>query len=330
MKDNNFVFADLSTYDVPTAKQFYSNVFGWKYQTDGGYSVAHSNSKETSGLYETPQKFKEMGMPSFWMSYIQVKSVDDTVAKAKSLGGIIEVVEEQAIGKVGLIRDPLGAGFTVYEGNQSNSRFENQPNCMVWNELFISDFAKVEPFYAGIFNWSFEQDTDGRYLILNGGKKAIGAIQELSNDIKGKKEYWSVYFGVSDVASVKRRALENGGKLLYEDENLTVLSDPFDAFFHIVQVDVSSKSVNGQTQTKSPMKWKALLGLILIGTSFLTGMYWIWGIFFAAWVIMDLKSGFTHLLEPVSKKENSILYWVIVLMWAALGVVSTLSYIYPS
>ena len=41
--------------------------------------------------------------------------------------------------------------------------FENQPNALVWNELFISDYSKVAPFYRGIFNWSFESiiDTPG-------------------------------------------------------------------------------------------------------------------------------------------------------------------------
>ena len=85
MLENHFVFADLSTYDLNTAQPFYSQVFDWEYTTeDGRYHMATHNGKEIAGIYETPPKFKEMNMPSFWMSYIQVNSVLETVEKAKA------------------------------------------------------------------------------------------------------------------------------------------------------------------------------------------------------------------------------------------------------
>lgn len=83
MQENNFVYADLSAYDVEKAKEFYGNVFGWEYfSEDGEYYVAFSGDKVVSGLYEMPERFKTIKMPSFWMSYIQVESVEATVEKA--------------------------------------------------------------------------------------------------------------------------------------------------------------------------------------------------------------------------------------------------------
>ena len=80
MKENYFVFADLSTYDLSVAKEFYRQVFGWKYQSDRtGYWTAGLKGKDIGGLYETPQKFKDMGMPSFWMSYILVNDLEGSV-----------------------------------------------------------------------------------------------------------------------------------------------------------------------------------------------------------------------------------------------------------
>ncbi|MEM8900464.1 MAG: VOC family protein [Bacteroidota bacterium] len=186
MKENHFIFADLSTYDLGIAQSFYEKVFGWNYQSDGtGYWTAGLKGKDISGLYESPQKFKDMGMPSFWMSYIQVNDLEKTVAQAKGLGGIIEVVEtDNPIGKIALIRDPLGAGFTIYEGDLLDARTVNTENSLVWNELFISDIQKVKAFYEGIFNWTIKEGVDGIYDILDDKGEKISAIQEISNEIK--------------------------------------------------------------------------------------------------------------------------------------------------
>ncbi len=77
------------------------------------------------------------------------------------------------------------------------------------------------------------------------------------------------------------------------------------------------------------IKWKALIGLALIALSLVTNWHWIWAIFFAFWVISDIRSGFTHLFEPVGRKENPFLYWLIVAAWALLGAYSVAYYSSP-
>ena len=331
MKHNKFIFSDLSTYDLDVAKQFYSKVFEWDYEhTSDGYHMSHYANKEVSGLYETPKKFKDMNMPSFWMSYIQVENIDKTIENAKKLGGIIELVDkDQPVGKVALIRDPLGAGFTVYEGTFLNARYENQINALVWNELFVSDFSKVKPFYRGLFNWSFKTAERGRYLIQIDNSETIGAIQEVSNAIKGEKEYWGVFFGVDSLDKVKQRVIDNGGKLIYEDPSITALADPFQAFFHIVPVGKQTTSDIEPRSESKRFRWKAFLGLVLIALSIFTGWHWMWGLFFAIWVILDLRSGHTHLLEPISKKSHPVLYWIVITVWAILGLYSVTYYLWP-
>ena len=238
MKDNNFVYADLSTFDVEKTKSFYSKLFNWSYFTDNqSYYVAYANDREVCGMYEMPEKFKAINMPSFWMSYIQVSNLESTLEKVKSHNGIIELIDtNQSIGKIALVRDSLGAGFTLYEGSALNSRFQKTHNTMVWNELFISDLDKIKPFYEGIFNWTIQKSTHGRHLIKNQSQETIGAIQELSNSIKGNKEYWSVYFGVSDREYVKQTAVLEGGDVIYEDAENLVITDPNGAFFHILEL----------------------------------------------------------------------------------------------
>ncbi len=329
MKENNFVFADLSTYELATAKQFYSAVFNWFYDSSSDYSMATHGGNEISGLYETPQKFKEMNMPSFWMSYIQVNSVERTVEQATELGGIIEVVDlNSPIGKIALIRDPAGAGFTIYEGDLLNSRYENSKNALVWNELHVSSVAKVAPFYEGIFNWSIKAAGNDTYNVLNGAGEKISTIRQIDNSIKGKYEYWGVFFAVENVQKTKNIVLQNGGSLIYEDENFTALADSFGAFFHIVPLKGDVESFK-PSRRSSPDKWKAYIGLTLIFTSLFTGWYWLWSIFFAIWLIMDIKSKSTFMLEPVHKNENPVLYWIIVTVWGLLSVLSLIYYAFP-
>lgn len=236
MKENHFVYVDLSTYDLRVAKKFYSTVFNWKYYNSGeDYWISFSGNKEASGLYETPKKFREMNMPSFWMSYIQVNSVVETVERAKKLGGIIELVDlDASIGKIALIRDPLGAGFTIYEGDSLNVRTKNTPNTCVWNELFVSDVSKIKAFYEAIFNWTIAPAGWDRYDIADSHGMVISSINEVDNSLKGKYEYWSVFFRVKNIEATKKRAIDCGGILVYEDSFSTVLADKFGAFFHIV------------------------------------------------------------------------------------------------
>lgn len=339
MKDNNFIFADLSTYNLTNAQKFYSKIFHWKYhsETEGmgttvpsNYFTAHYKDKIVSGLYDMPQKFKTMNMPSFWMSYIQVDSVEETVNKAKSLNGIVELVEETSdIGKIALIRDPLGAGFTVYEGKQLNSRFKNTPNTLIWNELFVSDMAKVTSFYCGVFNWTLEEVVDSRrdkrFWVKNTQNQKIAAITQISNDLKGDKEYWGVFFGVNDISKSISKISAHGGSLIYQDDTLSVVADPMGAIFHLMNVTEQSQISIQNSKTSRPnpreswgIKWKAIFGLLLVILSVVTNWHWIWGIFLTVWIFSDLRSGYTHLFESISKKESPILYWMIITMWILL------------
>ena len=94
--ENRFVWADLSTFNIEQAKDFYLHCFGWQYaDATRGYQISETNQLATAGLYPMPEQFVTMGMPSFWMSYIQVEDIEQVVDKAKAHGAIIEIPKEQ-------------------------------------------------------------------------------------------------------------------------------------------------------------------------------------------------------------------------------------------
>ncbi len=240
MKANNPIYSDLSTYTPQETIPFYENVFGWKFCNQGDYYTVFINNFPVIGLYETPDKFKAMRMPHFWMTYIQVNNVDKTVENARELGGIIEMTDEVPLyGKVALIRDPQGAGFTVYEGEGlSTSRARNTPNLLVWNELHVSEINKVIPFYKGIFNWKFEDKGNGTVAVFNHNNEHITNILEIPNELKGKYEYWISSFSVQDLYATKLKIIENGGSLIIDEGYRMLFTDNSkQAFFYIVETD---------------------------------------------------------------------------------------------
>lgn len=353
MKSNNFITADLSTYDPQQTMPFYQSVFGWTFHKQPATSDethgAYLGNQEIASIYQTPEKFQKMNMPHFWMSYICVNDVAQTVATARSLGGIIEAELDTGYGKVALIRDPQGAGFTVYQGDDLPvTRTKDQANTLIWNELHISDAKNIVPFYEGIFDWTFAQSDDepSHYRIVNGDGEYIADALEIPNEIKGKYEYWVCTFGVSDVRATKQAILDNGGTVIMDEGERIMMSDNSEqAFFYIQAVDsvatqktithsnATTRMNNEQTHSFTSLardwlpewltrKWKSILGLVIIFLGILTEQYWLFGVFFLIWFIMDLRAGATYLFEPISKQKDPALYWVVMATWGVLCVFS--------
>lgn len=166
---NSFVWPDLSTFDIDAAMTFYNQCFGWGYRKSvNDYSIAEINSKAAAGIFTMPEKFQRIGMPSFWMSYIRVADIEQTVRVAAEHGATVEIQPQPAPGGglIALIRDPAGAGFTCYEGDDPGGRADD-PGHMVWNELHISDLGKVDTFYTSVFGWVVRPSSDNdRFLIF--------------------------------------------------------------------------------------------------------------------------------------------------------------------
>ncbi|WP_299839504.1 VOC family protein [uncultured Tenacibaculum sp.] len=238
MKQNNFIWADLSCYRPEKAKQFYENVFGWLYANDNEYYTAYKTDKPVAGLYETPDKFKTIKMPAFWMSYIQVNDVDKSVEKARELGGIIELVtHDSSFGNVALIRDTLGAGFTIYDGNYLNARYHNLNGGLLFNELHVSNIENAISFYEELFDWNFNCVDKTSYEVFNTDKEHIANIHEIPETIRSKYEYWICTFSVENVDSTLKNIKENGGSLIFDEGNRKLCSDGTEAFFYIQNIN---------------------------------------------------------------------------------------------
>ncbi len=212
---SSFIWTDLSTFDLAEAKRFYAAVLGWEYfALDDGYLGCFAATDPSAGLYEMPDRFRQIGMPSFWMSYIAVADVVDTVASARAAGAIIEVEPQAAQGgTIALIRDPAGAGFTCYEGDDRAAAPEPmESGRRVWHELHISRLEVVQPFYEVVFGWRVRPTSErDRYEFVSADGAVVAGVRVTPNEFKGDKEYWGVYFGVRDLDQAEAHIAAAGG-----------------------------------------------------------------------------------------------------------------------
>lgn len=247
MPHGDFVWCDLSTFRPGTTKAFYSGLFGWGYsdtvQPDGtAYHIAAADTGERAGVFEMPEKFRKIGLPSFWMSYIEVDDVDAAVETAQLLGGKVELgpapFSEPA--RLALIRDPLGAGFTVCESAGLPPRSTCPgPGEMAWNALYVSNGSRVVDFYSALLGWRITAapGQPGVWRARTDHCEGIAEIHELPDEIRGPYEFWGIHFAVADHSAAKSFVRDKGGRILYEDRESLLAEDPDGAAFFLVPAE---------------------------------------------------------------------------------------------
>lgn len=250
-------------------------------------------------------------------SWIDLSTFD--LKKAQELGGIIELEENGEMGKVALIRDPSGAGFTCYEGSAESLQQDfSISGKWCWSELFVNDISLVNNFYSNLFNWKIDELGENRYSIRTSSGLDIGAIHVADDSTKGKKQFWAVFFAVSNMEKTLDLIKSAGGQVdkihPHEMGSMCFAHDDQDAAFVIIQSDgqtTSTNSENQQSSSNTKFPWRSLIGLAIIYFIVFYDFKWAWGILFLFWVIPDLKNGTTYFIEPINRDSNPILYWTI-------------------
>lgn len=113
-----FCWSELATTDSEAAKNFYSEIFGWKLTQadvpDMPYSyIMAGGEKPVGGLYQMGKEYGDA--PAHWMSYVSVDDVDATAQRVAELGGKICVppTDIPNVGRFSVITDPTGANISI-------------------------------------------------------------------------------------------------------------------------------------------------------------------------------------------------------------------------
>lgn len=115
-----FCWNELMTNDVQKCKEFYKALFGWETQEHNTehftYTLLKKGEKEIGGMMQIPADHAKE-IPPHWMSYIYVENIEESLAKAKSLGATIkrELTSCGEYGRFAIMQDPTGAHIAIWE-----------------------------------------------------------------------------------------------------------------------------------------------------------------------------------------------------------------------
>lgn len=113
-------WTELSTTNVPAAKEFYSNVFGWKFSDhdmgDTTYTMIEMDGKGFGGIWQIPKEMEKQ-IPPHWISYILVEDAEESLEEAKNFGAkvIKPVTKAGDFGLFAIIQDPVGAHIALWQ-----------------------------------------------------------------------------------------------------------------------------------------------------------------------------------------------------------------------
>ncbi|HKB10120.1 MAG TPA: VOC family protein [Vicinamibacterales bacterium] len=114
-------WTELTTSNLRTAEGFYTQLFGWtpKHSDPASgmeYTEMSNNGQPSVGMMPKPKEMPA-SVPSYWMPYFMVASVDDSAAKAKQLGGKLMVppTDIPKTGRFSVVGDPQGAVFAIFQ-----------------------------------------------------------------------------------------------------------------------------------------------------------------------------------------------------------------------
>ena len=71
------------------------------------------------------------------------------------------------------------------------------------------------------------------------------------------------------------------------------------------------------------------LALPVLLVAAIMGLYWVWGLLFLWWLVPALSTGYAHLVFEVDRREDPILFWIVVAMWAAFGLMLIATALFP-
>jgi len=112
-----FVWNELATSDVETAKAFYADTLGWVYEEfplpDGPYWVAKSGDWYVGGIGGLEIGALGGATTSYWFGFIEVDDVDARFAAALARGATSVRAPHDLpnVGRVAVLRDPAGAAI---------------------------------------------------------------------------------------------------------------------------------------------------------------------------------------------------------------------------
>lgn len=220
-----FVWYELATTDMETAKAFYADVMGWgtgDASTSGSaYSLFTAGGAPVAGLMKAPPDARKADTAPQWIGYVGVDDVDVIAGRAKQLGGTVHVppTDVPNVSRFSIIADPQKATFALIKGHGGAHDRQVQlgaPGQISWHELLTSDLERALDFYSGLLGWQkadSEEGPMGTYQQFSAGAETIGGM--FTRPGISPLSFWLYYSNVNDIEAAAKRVNAGGGEIIY-------------------------------------------------------------------------------------------------------------------
>jgi len=237
-------WVDLAVPDVEAGLAFYRELFGWAGEIGpadlGHYTTCTLDGRPVAGVGGFMPGREG---PSVWTTYLAADDVDAGVRRVQAAGGTVSLppMDVMAFGRMAVVADPTGAVFGVWQGEEHlGAGVVNEPGAVVWNELYTPDSARARDFYASVFDFTYEDMSDGDfdYATFHVAGEVRGGIAGATN---GPPAHWATYFAVGDADESVDRVDTLGGRVLRGPEEspygrVAAVQDPQGAPFNLIAV----------------------------------------------------------------------------------------------
>jgi predicted enzyme related to lactoylglutathione lyase len=220
-----FVWYELMTTDMETAKAFYASVLGLGARDasapGSAYSLFAIENSPVAGLMDLPEDARRAGATPHWIGYVAVDDVDAAVERIKQHGGAVYVppTDVPGVSRFSVVADPQGATFALVKGRksgQAQSAKPGAPGRVGWRELLAADWEKAFAFYGELFGWR-KADSHfgamGAYQGFSAGGEPIGGM--FTKPATLPLPFWLYYFNTDDIQAAAKRVEAGGGQILY-------------------------------------------------------------------------------------------------------------------
>jgi uncharacterized protein len=257
---------DTSQPDPDAAVDFYSGLFGWKFEnvmppgSPAKYFIASLHGGEVAAVGSIPESARPIAT---WDTYMSVDSADETASKVREAGGgvVREPFDVGDSGRTAVVTDPEGAAFCLWQAKEfKGARVVNEPGSLNFNGLNTRDVEGAKSFYGSVLGWETmaaggaemwtlpgygdhleRGDPDLRKRVAEVGgpvgfEDVVASINPIADDQPDVPAHWSVTFAVDDADATAEKATELGGKVVVPPFDapwvrMTVITDPQGATF---------------------------------------------------------------------------------------------------
>jgi len=247
------VWLDLETTDLPGAKHFYGDLFGWSYHdyhADGvDYTVALVNDHPVAGLVRRPIR-NDAERHSAWLPFFSVLDVDQTVQLALNAHAQVRSAPENLPlrGRQAGMMDPERAVFALENSSSGDPPDDPNPRAIgMWGSpaLLARDPAHEAIFYQHVLNYTVVgQPAGGGFerIRLSSGSHERANVRMLPTGIATPHAEWISFARVFSASDTARQAVKLGGRILVgptrdaRGATSSILEDPTGAVFGVIEL----------------------------------------------------------------------------------------------